>query len=132
MNISRGQIIARGLSNRCPNCGAHSLFPPRSLRINSRCPSCGVGLDRGEGFYLGPWVLNYSLVVFGVVLPAIILGVIEVIAWPVALVAIVAGCVGLPLLLYRASWSWWLAVYFFFLPQRLPANGGARDATAED
>jgi uncharacterized protein (DUF983 family) len=131
MNVGRGKILARGLLNRCPNCGAHALFPPRSLRIHARCPVCGVGLDRGEGFYLGPWVLNYTLVVFGVVLPAIVLGARQIIPWAAAGAVIVAGCV-LPLLLYRASWSWWLALYFFFLPQRLPANGGARDGTAED
>ena len=132
MNVTRGTIIARGLSNRCPNCGHPSLFPPQSLRIHAHCPVCGVGLDRGEGFYLGPWVLNYSLVVFGIVLPVIVLGVRKIIPWAAALTLIVAGCVLLPLLLYRASWSWWLAIYFFFLPQRLPANGGPLDRTAED
>src|SRR5687767_1783630 len=112
MKISRGKIVSRGLLNRCPNCGQPSLFPPRSLHIHPQCPTCGLSLNRGEGFYLGPWVMNYTLIVFGVVLPAIVLGAREIIPWPVALVAIVAGCVLLPLLLYRASWSWWLAVYF--------------------
>ncbi len=26
MKVTRGQIIARGLTNRCPNCGGRTLF----------------------------------------------------------------------------------------------------------
>jgi hypothetical protein len=29
-------------------------------------------------------------------------------------------------------WSWWLMVYFYFLPQRLPANGGSTGLEEED
>jgi hypothetical protein len=28
----------------------------------------------------------------------------------------------LPLVLYRLSWAWWLTLYYFFLPENLPAN----------
>jgi hypothetical protein len=38
----------------------------------------------------------------------------------------------LPALLYRRSWGWWLTVYFFFLPQKLPANHGAFGEAAEE
>jgi len=132
MNVTRGQIIARGLSNRCPNCGELTLFPPKSLRINRRCSHCGVDIDRGEGFFLGPWVINYTIVVFGVVLPVIALGSAAVVPWRVAWGIAAIGCFLVPALLYRSSWSWWLMIYFFFLPQRLPANGGPMGAEAED
>jgi uncharacterized protein (DUF983 family) len=132
MPVTKRQILARGISIRCPNCGERTLFPPRSFRINRRCSNCGTGFDRGEGFFLGPWVLNYSLSVFCFVLPAIILGTRKVIPWSVALVLAVAGCLILPALLYRATWSWWLMLYFYFLPQNLPANGGATGSAEED
>lgn len=132
MHVTKGQIISRGLTNRCPNCGQPELFPPRSFRVHRRCPACGTGFDRGEGFFLGPWVLNYTLSVFCFVLPAIILGVRGTVPWSVAIVLAVFGCVVLPALLYRSTWSWWLMLYFLFLPENLPANGGPTGEAEED
>jgi hypothetical protein len=43
-------------------------------------------------------------------------------------IALLAGLFA-PLLLYRRSWAWWLMLYYFFLPDNLPANLGGR---AED
>ena len=132
MTVTKAKIIARGLSNRCPNCGGRTLFPPNSLRIHRRCPHCGTGFDRGEGFFLGPWVLNYTIAVFVFVLPAIIAGARGAIPWMASLVLAGLGCTLLPLLLYRSTWSWWLMLYFFFLPDSLPANGGPIGAQEED
>jgi uncharacterized protein (DUF983 family) len=133
MSVTRAQIIQRGLSRQCPNCGRpHTLFPPRSFRVHRRCPVCGTGFDRGEGFFLGPWVINYTFVVFGFVLPAIVLGVRGFIPWSATLLIAAFGCTVIPFLLYRSTWSWWLMLYFYFLPDHLPANGGAAGAQEED
>jgi len=124
--VTRAQIVARGVQQRCPNCGHRALFPPRSLRIHEHCPDCGLTLDPGEGFWLGPLVLNYAVTVLVAVVPVILLGVRGMLPLPLAIaLALTVGGVGLPWLLYRASWSWWLTAWFFFLPHRLPANGGA-------
>lgn len=130
--ITKRQIIARGLTHRCPNCGERTLFPPKSLRIRRRCPQCGTGFDRGEGFFLGPWVLNYTVAAFVFVLPAIVAGAHGVIPWIATWVIAIFGCIVLPWLLYRSTWSWWLMLYFYFLPERLPANGGAIGEAEED
>jgi hypothetical protein len=37
-----------------------------------------------------------------------------------------------PALLYRSTWSSWLMLYFYFLPESLPANGGPIGAQEED
>jgi uncharacterized protein (DUF983 family) len=132
MSVTKGQILARGLAQRCPNCGERTLFPRGSFRVNRRCPTCGTGFDRGEGFFLGPWVLNYTVSVFCFVLPAIILGVRQVIPWSVSIALAAAGCLLLPALLYRPTWSWWLMIYFYFQPQSLPANGGPTGTEEED
>jgi uncharacterized protein (DUF983 family) len=132
MKVTRGQIINRGIHLRCMNCGEGRLFPPGSFRIYRRCPVCSTGFDRGEGFFLGPWVLNYTISVFCFVLPAIILGARGVVPWSVSLVLAAVGCVVLPALIYRAMWSIWLMLYFFFLPQNLPANGGPTGVNEED
>jgi hypothetical protein len=66
---------------------------------------------------------------FGFVLPVLFLYIFGVLS-PVATIATAAiGAIVLPILLYRLSWSWWLMLYFFFLPQKLPNN---RDALHED
>jgi len=132
MTVSRFQIVKRGLTNRCPNCGHKALFPPKSFRVRRRCPDCGTGFDRGEGFFLGPWVLNYAVAAFAVVLPAIVAGARGAIPWAASLVVAAIGCTALPVILYRSTWSWWLMLYFYFLPQSLPANGGNIGATEED
>jgi uncharacterized protein (DUF983 family) len=120
------------MANRCPNCGHRTLFPPRSLRIHRRCPECGTGFDRGEGFFLGPWVLNYTVAVFVLVIPAILAGAGAMIPWRASLAIACAGCILMPALLYRSTWSWWLMLYFYFLPESLPANGGPIGPQEED
>lgn len=134
MNVTKSQIVRRGVAHRCPNCGGKTLFPPRSLRIRRPCPDCRTGFDRGEGFFLGPWVLNYTVAVFVFVLPSMVAATAGLIAQPAAFVLAVFGCSVLPLLLYRSTctWSWWFMLYFLFLPQSLPANGGAIGAAEED
>lgn len=128
----RTEILSRGLHLRCPNCGAKSLFPARSLRIHERCPECGLELNSGEGFFLGPMVINYGIAAFGFAAPCILLWVAGVlpVGWAFGLAA--AGCVFLPIVLYRLSWSLWLMIYFWFLPERLPANDGGGGTDSHD
>ena len=52
--VTRGQIIARGPSNRCPNCGARSLFKEGTLfEVNPDCSHCGLKIERDEGGFAG-------------------------------------------------------------------------------
>lgn len=84
---------------------------------------CELKLDPGDGFWLGPWVINYTVTAFFIVCPLLLLGVRGVLPLNVAVgLAVVLGGFGVPLLLYRPSWGWWLALYFFFLPYRLRGN----------
>ena len=123
MNVTRRQIVTRGLAGHCPNCGGHALFHAGArFKINERCPDCGMKLDRGDGFFLGPFVINYTVTVAVFIVPVVLLGVLGVIAKLAAVALIVAGAIVIPILLYRRSWSWWLIAYFYFLPQKLPKN----------
>lgn len=132
MKVTPTEVVHRGLTHRCPNCGGPSLFPLKSLRVRRRCPNCGTGFDRGDGFFLGPWVLNYAVAVFVFVVPSLVAGTVGAISWTLASALAAFGCTILPLLLYRSAWSWWLMLYFLFLPQSLPANGGPIGAAEED
>lgn len=130
MQVTRNRIIARGLACECPNCGARTLFKEGAyFSINERCSSCGLKFDRGDGFFLGPFVINYAVTVFVFIIPVILLYASRVLGVMATIVtcAVMAG--GLPILFYRRSWSWWLMTYFYFLPQKLPAN---RDESRED
>lgn len=126
-NVTRAQIVARGLTNRCPNCGGKTLFKSGTLfRVNESCPQCGMPIDRGgdEGFYLGSLSLNYGVTLVGFLVPVAVLAYRGVLGTTTAIVLALIGSVVVPALLYRPSRSWWLMNYYFFLPQHLPANGG--------
>lgn len=123
MPVPRRQIIARGLANHCPNCGRHTLFQPGALfKINARCANCGMKFDRGEGFFLGPFVINYGVTAFGFVVPVVLLYFFGKLGATATIALAGTGAIIMPALLYRLSWSWWLMTYFCFLPQKLPNN----------
>ncbi len=130
MKVTRAQIVERGLANHCPNCGGRTLFAPgATFRINDRCSTCGLKFDRGDGFFLGPFVLNYLVTVIFFIVPVILLYLFGQLSALAAFILSGIGALGLPLVLYRRSWGWWLAVYFWFLPQKLPNN---RECLGED
>jgi uncharacterized protein (DUF983 family) len=125
--VTRAQIVARGLTNRCPNCGARTLFKSGTLfQVNDACPACGLRINRDndEGFYLGSLSLNYGVTLVGFLVPVGLLAFFKVIGTTTAIVLAAVGAIAVPILLYRPSRSWWLMNYYFFLPQHLPANGG--------
>lgn len=123
MKVTRIQVLARGLTNRCPNCGGHTLFRSGKLfELNDACPRCGLRFERDEGFFLGSVALNYGVTVVGFLVPVLVLGWTGVFTVTTAAIVAGVGAVAVPLLLYRSSRSWWFMNYYFFLPQHLPAN----------
>ena len=112
MNVTQSQIIQRGLTNCCPNCGGKTLF-----REDKR-----LKLEREEGFFLGAMALNYGVTCFLFLLPMVLLWYNGVLGDTAAIVIALAGAALVPMLLYRSSRSWQLMLYYFFLPQHLPAN----------
>lgn len=123
MQVTRGQIIARGLANRCPNCGGRTLFKPGTLfELDRACRDCGLKIEKDEGFFLGAMAINYGVTCFGLLAPVVILWYLEVLSGRVAIGLAVALALLAPLALYRSSRSWQLMLYYYFLPQHLPAN----------
>ncbi|HEY3756353.1 MAG TPA: DUF983 domain-containing protein [Opitutaceae bacterium] len=123
MPVTRPQIIKRGLTNRCPNCGQKSLFKAGTLfELNRACPHCGLKLERDEGFFLGSMSLNYGVTCVGYLLPVGLLAYNQAISSTVAIVLAGVGALAVPALFYRSSRSWWLMNYYLVLPQHLPAN----------
>jgi len=127
MKVTRGQIIARGLTHRCPNCGGRTLFRKGTLfELNEECARCGLRFERDEGFFLGSMSLNYGVTLIGFLVPVIVLAWYRVIAFVMAMALAGAGAILGPMLFYRSSRSWWLMSYYLFLPQHLPANRDPR------
>jgi len=128
MKVTRLQIAARGLTNRCPNCGGRTLFKPGTLfAVNPECPRCGLKIERDEGFFLGSMSLNYGVTLVCFLTPVMLLAYKGVIGTTAAVVLAGIGAIAVPTLLYRSSRSWWLMNYYLFLPRHLPANrAGAR------
>jgi uncharacterized protein (DUF983 family) len=127
MKVTRVEIVGRGLTNRCTNCGARTLFVPGSLfKMNKECSACGFVIERAndEGFFLGSMSLNYAMTVVLYLVPVMLLAFFKQIGVTTAIVLAVAGSVGFPMLFYRSSRSWWLMSYYLAFPQHLPANGG--------
>jgi hypothetical protein len=123
MKVTRGQIVLRGLTNCCPNCGGRTLFQRGSIfRLNERCPGCGLRLERDEGFFLGSMSLNYGFTLIAFLVPVLLLYLFGTLSGLVAAVVAGLGAIGVPVLFYRSSRSWWLMSYYFFLPHHLPAN----------
>ena len=53
MHVTRIQIVARGLTNCCPNCGGRTLFKAGTFfQVNKECSACGFVIERAndEGF----------------------------------------------------------------------------------
>jgi uncharacterized protein (DUF983 family) len=127
MKVTRAQIVARGLTNRCPNCGARALFKQGTLfQINKQCPACGFEIERvnDEGFFLGSMSLNYGVTLVFFLVPVMLLAFFKVIGTTTAIVLAAVGALLFPALFYRSSRSWWLMNYYIFFPHHLPANGG--------
>jgi len=123
MKVSRGQIIARGLLNHCPNCGERALFCEGTLfRLNKQCPQCGLRFERDEGFFLGSMALNYGITILVFLVPVLLFYLFGILGGLTSAVLAGVGAIIFPILFYRSSRSWWLMSYYFFLPKHLPAN----------
>ena len=125
MKVTRVQIVTRGLTNCCPNCGEHTLFKAGAFfQVNKECPSCGLKIERAndEGFFLGSMSLNYGVTLVVFLVPILLLAYYKIIGTTTAIVLAGVGSIVFPALFYRSSRSWWLMNYYIFLPHHLPAN----------
>ena len=131
MTVTQGQIITRGLTNCCPNCGGKTLFRSgKFFELNKDCPACGLKIVKEDGFFLGAMSLNYGVTLVVFLAPIGLLWYSGVLGDTAASILALAASIIVPVLLYRSSRSWQLMLYYFFLPQHLLAN--RRELGAED
>lgn len=133
MNVSRREILRRGLTNSCPNCGGRTLFRAgRWFELNRECPRCGLKLEREEGFFLGAMALNYGVTCWAFLLPVVLLWYGGIVGDAAAIAVALIGAFLVPVALYRASRSWQLMLYYCFFPEHLPANRARGEGGGDD
>lgn len=133
MKVTHGQIVTRGLTNSCPNCGGKRLFKAGTLfELNGECPDCRLRFEKDEGFFLGAMSLNYGVTLVGFLVPVLVAWYAGWIGGRLAVGLAIGGSLVVPMLLYRSSRSWQLMLYYSFFPQHLPANRRALDATEDE
>ena len=133
MKVTQGQVITRGLTHRCPNCGGGHLFKEGTLfQLNDACPDCHLRFEKDEGFFLGAMALNYGVTVVAFLVPVVLAWYAGWIGGRLAVGLAIGLALVMPIVLYRSSRSWQLMLYYFFLPQHLPANRRALDAGEDE
>lgn len=108
-------MLLRGLTLRCPNCGAWGVFKSYGV-LRDHCPRCGVRLDRGEGG--AGMVLNLfvSEMLFAAAFVLTLILTWPNVPWNFLQWGSVAGMVIAPFLFYPFSRTLWLAIDLNFRP----------------
>ncbi len=133
MKVTQGQIIARGLTNCCPNCGGGRLFKDGTVfQLNDECPDCRLRFEKDEGFFLGAMALNYGVTVVVFLTPVALAWYAGWLSGRVAVGLAIGLSLLMPMVLYRSSRSWQLMLYYFFFPQHLPANRRQLEAVEDE
>ena len=126
-----GQRFRRGLTGRCPRCGAGGIAAG-FFDLADRCPSCGWTFEREEGFWVGAMVVLFAAIeaLFAAFLLVGILATWPDVPWTVLLIAglVLNGTV--PFLLYRWSKTTWMGLHSAFVPAELEDDDATRTGRA--
>jgi uncharacterized protein (DUF983 family) len=96
---------------RCPQCRRGPLFKGRfSFTMHERCPICGLKFDRGDGYYIGALGLNLVLAEFVATALWLPLAVDRSVPLSTAYTVGIAASIGLPILGFRHSRSFWISL----------------------
>ena len=129
---SRGRLLARGITRRCPWCGDRKAYFVGWFRRQERCRACGHAYRRGDdAFELGAITANIILTFLGVLITVLILVLLTAPDVPVIWVTVAAGSVALvgPALFYPVSFTLWQAVDLWMRRPTPAELAGESDAT---
>lgn len=106
-------LFFRGLRGRCPNCGERDVFDGW-FHLKLTCPSCAIEFQDEEGFFLGPFMMNVTLVfalIFVLLMALILMLATDANAslWGFMAVGGVAA-IAVPFLAYPPSCTTWVAL----------------------
>jgi uncharacterized protein (DUF983 family) len=118
---TKGQMLWRGCTKRCPRCGAGHLFN-RWFDIVDDCPGCGLHFEREPGYWTGALAINigFTAAVFAVSLVVALAFTIPHVPVVEILVVLVPLMIVLPIAFYPFSKTTWMAVDRALLQQLDP------------
>jgi len=116
MHPSRGLMLWRGLTRRCPRCGGGKLFQ-RWFRMVPDCPHCGLHFEREPGYWVGAVAINTMVIgmIFTIVTVTVSAATIPDIPWVTLLMAELPLMAIGPGAFYPYSKTLWVAVDRAFL-----------------
>lgn len=53
-------LIQKAIENNCPHCGQAKIYKS-FFEMNERCEKCQYLFKRDSGFFVGSWIINYTL-----------------------------------------------------------------------
>jgi uncharacterized protein (DUF983 family) len=118
---SRGTIMSRGFTRRCPRCGAGKLFRAW-IKMVPDCPRCGLHFERESGYWAGALAINFVCtggLLITVLVALLVATIPEVPVVPILAVLVPIAIVG-PLVWYPFSKTLWLAIDQAFLQRMDP------------
>ena len=121
LKVPRGDIIARGLLCRCPNCGKRGLLASW-FRLGKACRSCGMDLARSAGIYSGTTSIGYVAAIIFVIIPICFLVGFKVLSVTAGVLLGIFGSFGFIVLIYPVMLCWMVMAYHVAMPGELPAN----------
>lgn len=109
--LTTGRLLRRGLTRRCPLCGAGGSFTSY-FSMRERCPRCNLRFDRIDGQRAGALGMN-TIVTFGMLAVVVVGGL--VLTYPefdlsILLPAAVAVALLVPVLFYPFSRTLWNSI----------------------
>jgi uncharacterized protein (DUF983 family) len=109
--------LTRGLTKRCPVCGARGIFEGY-FTIAERCHACGLEFEREDGYWLGAMVVAMAavLVVFGVTFVGGMLLTWPDVPWTGLLIGTLALNAVVPIVLYPWCMTAWMGLHHAFVP----------------
>ena len=111
------RLLWHALRLRCPYCGKGRLFS-HGFTMNDHCSNCGWMFEREEGYWTGAIAVNLVVAEFLAAAAAIPLAIIQ--ASPLLVMGIgIPLMIALPILFYRHSKSFWMALDFMIHPVSL-------------
>ena len=123
MGLQRiGQIMGRGLSLRCPRCGAAPLFSGR-FSMYSHCVSCDLQFERESGYFVGAIYVNYAVTTVITIAGYYTLDLLVGLSLTHQLILWCTFAVLFPLFFFRYARSLWLSFDYIFNPENTPSEG---------
>ena len=116
--VTTPRLLWRALRLRCPRCGRGRLYR-RSYAMFPHCAVCSWVFEREEGYWTGAVAVNLVVTEFVIAALVVPLGILQVPIVPLLIFGLPLPVL-LPILLYRHSKSFWMAIDFLIHPDMPP------------